>query len=157
MKWTGHVESGPCPAVATCVAFRGHRGYADTRGSEKSSGRTASAGAQTGYALLTTKLNVPSVRTGLVTRPRLFGRLDDGVKGKLTLVCAPAGFGKSTLLGDWILRSGIPVGWISLDEDDNEPSRFLSYLVAALQSAAPDIGKRASSLLDSPQPPSRPS
>ncbi len=88
-----------------------------------------------------------------MTRPRLIGRLDEGIGGKLTLVCAPAGFGKSTLLGDWILRCGLPVGWISLDNDDNDPARFLAYLAAALQTAAPDIGAR--SLLDSPRPPTR--
>jgi LuxR family maltose regulon positive regulatory protein len=122
---------------------------------KQSSARGASAGAQTGYALLSTKLNVPSVRTNLVTRPRLFGRLDEGIRGKLTLVCAPAGFGKSTLLGDWILRSGLPVGCVSLDTDDNDPSRFLSYLAAALQSAAPDIGEGVNTLHRSPHPPTR--
>jgi LuxR family maltose regulon positive regulatory protein len=111
--------------------------------------------ARPGYALLDTKLNVPSVRTNLVTRPRLLRRLDEGATGNLTLVCAPAGFGKSTLLGDWILRRGLAVGWVSLDEDDNDPARFLSYLAAALQSAAPDIGESASKLIGSPQPPTR--
>ena len=77
---------------------------------EISSGRRNSAGAGSGYDLLTTKLNVPSVRANLVTRPRLIEHLDEGARGKLTLVCAPAGFGKTTLLGDWILRSGLAFG-----------------------------------------------
>lgn len=67
-------------------------------------------GARPDDLLLTTKLNVPSTRTNLVTRPRLIGRLDEGTGGKLTLICAPAGFGKTTLLADWILRSELPVG-----------------------------------------------
>jgi LuxR family maltose regulon positive regulatory protein len=116
--------------------------------------RGDSGGAQPGYALLSTKLNVPSVRTNLVTCQRLIGRLDEGIWGKLTLVCAPAGFGKSTLLGDWTLKSELPVGWISLDKDDNDPARFLSYLMEALRTAAPDIIGE-SSLLGSSQPPSR--
>jgi LuxR family transcriptional regulator, maltose regulon positive regulatory protein len=117
--------------------------------------RTEPGGAEPGYTLLSTKLNVPSVRTNLVTRQRLMGRWDEGTPGKLTLVCAPAGFGKSTLLGDWILRSGLAVGWVSLDEDDNDPARFLSYLAAALQSAAPNTGENVGSLLRSPQLPTR--
>jgi LuxR family maltose regulon positive regulatory protein len=121
---------------------------------DRSSVRGDSGGAQPGYALLNTKLNVPSVRTNLVTRQRLIGRLDEGIWGKLTLVCAPAGFGKSTLLGDWTLKSELPVGWISLDKDDNDPARFLSYLMEALRTAAPDIIGE-SSLLGSSQPPSR--
>jgi LuxR family transcriptional regulator, maltose regulon positive regulatory protein len=117
--------------------------------------RRDSAGARPAYALLTTKLNVPTTWTNLVTRMRLIRHLDEGAGGKLTLVCAPAGFGKSTLLGDWVLRSELPVGWLSLDQEDNDPARFLSYLVAALQNTASDIGKNALSLLHSPQPPMR--
>ena len=156
------------PLVVTHVAFRRNGGYASTRYSGQGQpaleqhttqeihlARRQSAGAQPGYTFLTTKLNVPSTRTNLVTRPRLIERLDEGIWGKLTLVCAPAGFGKTTLLGDWILRSGLPVGWISLDNDDNDPARFLAYLAAALQTAAPDIGEDVRSLLDSPRPPSR--
>jgi LuxR family maltose regulon positive regulatory protein len=122
---------------------------------ETSQERRASAAEQAGYALLTTKLNVPTFRANLVTRPRLIRQLDEGTRGKLTLVCAPAGFGKSTLLGDWVLRAGLPVGWVSLDQDDNDPSRFLSYLAAALQTAAPKMSEITSSLLRSPQAPTR--
>jgi LuxR family maltose regulon positive regulatory protein len=108
-----------------------------------------------GYELLTTKLNVPAFRTNLVARPRLIRQLDEGIRGKLTLVCAQAGFGKSTLLGTWVLGAGLPVGWVSLDRDDNDPSRFLSYLAAALQTAAPNLGENTRSLLRSPQAPTR--
>ena len=122
---------------------------------EQASARRASSGAQPRYALLTTKLNVPSVRSNLVTRPRLTRRLDEGTRGKLTLVCAPAGFGKSTLLGDWILGNGMPVGWVSLDQDDNDPARFLSYLAAAFETAAGEPGEAVISLFHSPQQPTR--
>ena len=69
----------------------------------------------------------------MVARPRLIDRLDEGLHRKLTLVCAPAGFGKTTLLGGWLTALPRPTAWVSLDEGDNDPSRFLSYLVAALR------------------------
>ncbi|HEX2108594.1 MAG TPA: tetratricopeptide repeat protein [Rubrobacteraceae bacterium] len=102
--------------------------------------------------LLATKLYAPSDRANLVTRPRLTKRLDKGVSGKLTLLCAPAGFGKSTLLGEWVLQGKLPVGWLSLDEGDNDPTRFLSYAIAALQTVEADVGVEALSLLRSSQP-----
>jgi LuxR family maltose regulon positive regulatory protein len=102
--------------------------------------------------LLATKLYAPSTRTNLVTRPRLTERLEEGIRRKLTLVAAPAGFGKSTVLGEWVLQSKLPVGWLSLDEGDNDPARFLSYVIAAIQTVEPDIGEDALSLLRSPQP-----
>jgi LuxR family maltose regulon positive regulatory protein len=85
--------------------------------------------------LLTTKLYIPPVRPNLVSRPRLIQRLDEGVRlgHRLTLVSAPAGFGKTTLLSEWAAAVEGPVAWISLDQDDDEPGRFLGYLVAALQ------------------------
>ncbi|MBN2148253.1 MAG: hypothetical protein JW726_12750, partial [Anaerolineales bacterium] len=73
---------------------------------------------------------------------------------KLTLVSAPAGFGKTTLVSAWVAGCGQPVAWLSLDEGDNDPTRFLTYLVAALQALAPDIGAGALVALQSPQPPS---
>jgi LuxR family maltose regulon positive regulatory protein len=79
-------------------------------------------------------------------------QLDEGVSGKLTLVCAPAGFGKTTLLSEWVLRSESPVGWLSLDGRDNDPTRFLSYVVTAIQTVVADTGEDALSLLRSPQP-----
>jgi LuxR family maltose regulon positive regulatory protein len=90
--------------------------------------------------LLTTKLNIPPARPRLVPRPRLIECLDEGLQGRLILVSAPAGFGKTTLLVDWIheRRSDVPplrAGWLSLDEADNDPTRFLAYLSAALRSS----------------------
>lgn len=92
--------------------------------------------------LVSTKLHTPPVRPELVSRLRLLARLDQGLHRKLTLISAPAGFGKTTLLGEWThrLAAGSPprarVAWISLDEGDNDPARFAAYLAAALQPEA---------------------
>ncbi len=83
--------------------------------------------------LLTTKLHPPPKRERQVTRERLLAALEEGVKGRLTLVSAPAGYGKSTLLSSWYDRTDKDVAWLSLDEADNDPRRFLGYLLAALQ------------------------
>ncbi len=108
-------------------------------------------------ALLTTKLRAPRVRPNLVARPRLRDVLAAGGEGRaLTLVSAPAGFGKTTLLAEWLdERSGDErfVAWVSLDESDNDPARFLSYLVGALQNVEEGIGKGVLASLRSPQPP----
>ncbi|TXT53588.1 MAG: ATP-dependent transcriptional regulator [Candidatus Thorarchaeota archaeon] len=89
--------------------------------------------------LLQTKLYVPLPRPDLVARSRLVERLDEGLTRKLILVSAPAGFGKTTLLGTWLRQIDAGVGWLSLDEKDNDPTRFLRYLGAALTQAAPDL------------------
>ena len=102
--------------------------------------------------LLATKLHRPLPRAQLVRRPQLAERLTQGVKGPLTLVSAPAGFGKTTLLAQWLADSGMPVAWLSLETQDNEPVRFFSYLVAALQTLDPGIGTSALELLQTPQP-----
>ena len=103
--------------------------------------------------LLTTKLYMPPIRPELVLRPHLLERLNEGLHRKLILISAPAGFGKTTLISAWIKDSGIPAAWISLDESDNDPARFLAYLVAALRTIKADIGKGALSALQAPQPP----
>jgi LuxR family maltose regulon positive regulatory protein len=103
--------------------------------------------------LLATKLYLPTPRTDLVPRPRLFDRLDAGKRGKLTLVSAPAGFGKTTLVSEWAGRGTGPVSWLSLDEGDNDKVRFLSYIIAALQSIESTVGQTALDVLQSPQPP----
>src|SRR6266851_9176163 len=106
--------------------------------------------------LLETKFYVPKWRRGLVPRPRLSERLNRGAESKLTLVSAPAGFGKTTLLADWLAAvavDGRTVTWLSLDQSDNHPASFWTYLIAALQTAEPHIGASAISLLQSPQPP----
>ena len=106
--------------------------------------------------LLETKLHVPRWRRGLVARPRLSGRLSRGTESALTLVSAPAGFGKTTLLAEWLAAApadGRSVAWLSLDQRDNDPAVFWTYLVAALNTAAQGVGASALSLLQPPQPP----
>jgi LuxR family maltose regulon positive regulatory protein len=104
--------------------------------------------------LLATKLYVPRPRTQLVPRAHLVEQLQQGVERALTLVSAPAGFGKTTLLAQWFAESGMPVAWLSLEAEDNDPTRFLSYLIAALQTLDAQIGTTALTLLRTPQPPS---
>jgi LuxR family maltose regulon positive regulatory protein len=101
-------------------------------------------------SLLNTKLYIPSIRPELVSRPRLIERLNAGLHRKLTLVSAPAGFGKTTLLSEWVAGCGRPVAWLSLDEGDNDPARFLAYLVAALQTIEGNVGKGVLAALQSP-------
>jgi LuxR family transcriptional regulator, maltose regulon positive regulatory protein len=96
--------------------------------------------------LLATKLYVPGPRPGFVARPRLAGALGGG----LVLVCAPAGFGKTALLADWVRSDGRPVAWLSLDAGDNDPVRFWRHVVAALDRARPGIGERVAPLLGPP-------
>ena len=105
--------------------------------------------------LLLTKLYIPPPRPKVVLRPRLNERLNEGLLAsrKLTLISASAGFGKTTLVSEWVAGCGQPVAWLSLDEGDNDPTRFLTYLVAALQTIAPKIGVGVLSALQSPQPP----
>src|SRR4249920_3626005 len=88
-------------------------------------------------ALLATKLHLPRPRPGFVPRPRLASRLDEGLAHGLTLVCAPAGYGKTVALADWARRSGRPVAWLSLDAGDNDPVRFWRHVVAAVGPARP--------------------
>ena len=102
--------------------------------------------------LLTTKLYIPPPQPDRVPRPRLIERLEAGIRGKLTLVSAPAGFGKTTLVSEWIAGCDRPAAWLSLDEGDNDPTRFLAYLIAALQTIAANIGEGVLGVLQSPQP-----
>ncbi len=103
--------------------------------------------------IVTTKLYIPPLRPNSVVRPRLLARLNDGLHHKLTLISAPAGFGKTTLASAWLARCGRPAAWLSLDSADNDPNRFLAYLIAALQAIAPTIGVDVMGLLQSSQPP----
>jgi len=93
---------------------------------------------------LATKLHVPAPRPKAVLRPRLIARLNEGLHHKLTLISAPAGFGKTTLVSEWIAGSRLPAAWLSLDEGDSDPTRFLAYLVAALRSVAAKLGEGVS-------------
>jgi LuxR family maltose regulon positive regulatory protein len=103
--------------------------------------------------LLTTKLYVPTVKPTLVERRRLTELLNGGARGRLTLISAPAGFGKTTLLSEWSLQSELPTAWVSLDEGDNNLGRFLAYLVAALRTLREDFGEGVLDPLHSPEPP----
>jgi len=102
--------------------------------------------------LLATKLHVPRPRPGFVPRPRLAERLDDGLVQGLVLVCAPAGYGKTTLLADWVQRSGHPVAWLCLDPVDNDPARFWRHALAALDGVCPGLGELVGPLLGPPAP-----
>ena len=131
------------------------------------------------HSLLATKLYIPPIRPELVSRPRLIEQLNAGLQRRLTLVSAPAGFGKTTLVSEWvsqfrvpILASGVDspeedsiqipqpeienrVAWLSLDEGDNDPARFLAYMIAALRTlvlsgaegTTANLGKGALSLV----------
>lgn len=104
--------------------------------------------------LLATKLHVPVSRPGFVIRPRLAGQLEAGLARTLTLVCAPAGFGKTALLADWSQRSGRSLAWVALDNGDSDPVRFWRHVVAALDRVRPGTAQRIGSLLGPPAPPS---
>jgi LuxR family maltose regulon positive regulatory protein len=106
--------------------------------------------------ILATKLYIPPPRSKIVLRPLLIERLNEGLSSgcKLTLISASAGFGKTTLVSEWLAGCQRPVAWLSLDEGDNDPTRFLTYLVAALQTIAANIGEGVLGMLQSPLPPS---
>ena len=103
--------------------------------------------------ILATKLYIPPPRSKIVLRTRLVERLNEGLERKLTLISAPAGFGKTTLVSEWLAVCERPVAWLSLDEGDNDPTRFLTYLVAALQTIKVEIGAGVLAALQSSQPP----
>lgn len=108
--------------------------------------------------LLQTKLFAPLVPLEMVSRPRLVDRFEAGLHRKLTVLSAPAGFGKTTLLAEWAQRHRepsevhLPVGWLFLDKDDNDPSRYWTYCIAALQTIYPDLGRSITAMIQSPQP-----
>jgi LuxR family maltose regulon positive regulatory protein len=117
-----------------------------------------------GVPLLTTKLYIPASQPNLVPRPRLLQRLDEGLRPgcRLALVSAPAGFGKTMLIAEWVAdfrfpnqESRIRVAWLSLDEDDNDPARFFTYLIAALETVGVNVSAAARPLSQSLQSPSR--
>ena len=106
-----------------------------------------------GVPLLATKLHIPRVRPDYVPRPRLLDQLDQGLIGRLVLVSGPAGYGKTTLITQWLASRPYPVAWVSLDAGDNDPVRFLRYMVGALQTIIPRVGQMLQSLLQTPQLP----
>ena len=103
--------------------------------------------------ILATKLYIPPPQPGVVLRPRLIDHLNEGLHSRLTLICAPAGFGKSTLVSEWLAGSERQAAWLSLEEGDNDLTRFLTYLIFALQTIAAEIGEGVLGMLESPQPP----
>jgi LuxR family maltose regulon positive regulatory protein len=105
--------------------------------------------------LLESKYRAPSGRVGDVARPRLTERLEAASRTALTLVSAPAGFGKTTILASWLAAApsdGPPVAWVSLDQRDNDPASFWTYVVTALRAASSDVGDAALGLLQSSAP-----
>ena len=103
--------------------------------------------------ILATKLYIPPPRPNVVRRARLLERLNAGLHRKLTVISAPAGFGKTTLVSAWVANRDQPVAWLSLDAGDADLIRFLHHLVAALQSIAPNFGADVLAMLQSLQPP----
>ena len=104
--------------------------------------------------ILPTKLFAPPLRPGWILRQRLTEQLDAGNQCKLTLVSAPAGYGKTTLISSWLQETNIPSAWLSLDEGDNDPIRFFQYFITALQKLIPDIGLDLPGMLQAAQSPS---
>jgi LuxR family maltose regulon positive regulatory protein len=107
-------------------------------------------------SILHTKLTPPPARAERISRLRLTQQVSASLDRPLTLVCAPAGYGKTTLVGDWLVSEAgraVRVAWVSLDEDDNDPTRFLAYLVSALTTVSSIDGAELLALLHSPQPP----
>jgi LuxR family maltose regulon positive regulatory protein len=88
-------------------------------------------------AFLSTKFYIPQPRKAIIHREHLFDMLNGGIKGKLVLVSAPAGYGKTTLITSWLTKQDLPVAWVSEDEGDNDYFRFFSYLLEALITDAP--------------------
>ncbi len=108
--------------------------------------------------LLQTKLYIPPIRSNLVPRPQLLEQLNQGLQlgHKLTLICAPAGFGKTTLASAWVTACDRPAAWLSLDEGDNDPARFLAYFIGALnriEAVETSLGRGTLSMLQAPQQP----
>ncbi|MGC5327243.1 LuxR C-terminal-related transcriptional regulator [Brevibacillus sp. SYSU BS000544] len=99
--------------------------------------------------ILQTKLMRPKIPNTIVKRPRLYIKLMSGLAKKVSIISAPAGFGKSTLLSEWTHSLDIPVSWLSLDKGDNDLVRFWTYVVATLTEVTPSLGKRAQSILHS--------
>src|SRR5512145_450895 len=104
--------------------------------------------------LLHTKLMPPRLPSAVIQRERLLTRLDAGLTRKMSLVTGPTGFGKTTLVRLWLESRDFPSAWVTLDEHDNDPVRFWTYVCSALRTLDPGLGKVTLSMLTSPQPPS---
>ena len=104
--------------------------------------------------MLLTKLHIPPAGNNIVHRTALYEKLNEGLSRKLILISAPAGFGKTTVVSDWINQNKIPTAWFSLDKGDNDPADFLSYIISGIQSIHSAFGQGALNLLNSPNRPS---
>lgn len=103
-------------------------------------------------ALLATKLFIPQPRANIINRARLLDQINSGLDRAIVLISAPAGFGKTTLLSTWVHKNTIPTAWLSLDQNDNDPVRYLAYIITALQSVVPHLGQDVLEQLHSNQP-----
>jgi LuxR family maltose regulon positive regulatory protein len=104
--------------------------------------------------MLLTKLHIPPASQNLVHRPELYEKLNIGLSRKLILLSAPAGFGKTTLLSDWINQYKVPTAWFSIDNGDHDPGEFLTYIISGIQSIDKEFGQSSIKLLNSPNKPS---
>lgn len=104
--------------------------------------------------LLHTKLMPPRLHSAAIQRGNLLTRLDASLTKKLALVAAPTGYGKTTLVSSWIAERSFKSAWVTLDENDNDPARFWTYVCSALRGFDPALGKSTLSALTAPQPPS---
>jgi LuxR family transcriptional regulator, maltose regulon positive regulatory protein len=104
--------------------------------------------------MLLTKLHIPAVGNNIVNRTCLYEKLNIGLSRKLILISAPAGFGKTTVVSDWINQNKIPTAWFSIDNGDNDPVNFFSYIITGIQSFHKGFGESALRLLNSPDRPS---
>jgi len=100
--------------------------------------------------MLLTKIHIPPAGNNIVHRPKLYSKLNIGLSRKLIVISAPAGFGKTSLLSNWITQQKIPTAWFSLDKGDNDPVDFLSYIISGIQNIHPAFGQSALKLLKSP-------
>lgn len=126
--------------------------YGQIRGREEAQQAAKSPAPAASLPLLKTKLYIPTAPAPRVIRSHLIAHLGEVEKKAFTLISAPAGFGKTTLLAEWIKQTSLPVAWLSLDSGDNEPYRFLLYLIAALESIQEGVGLEAQQIMRSPQP-----
>ena len=145
-------ELGQVPEAETRALYQNMLS-AEASGGEKIRPELSQSSSQGPEPLIKTKLFIPPLRVDRVARPQLLDMLDSGSQRPLTLVSAPAGFGKTTLLASWAAHSKLPIAWISIDEGDNDPIRFLHYLIAALESVLPpEVSKQFQTFTQKLQP-----
>ncbi|MBN1315539.1 MAG: hypothetical protein JXA42_08725 [Anaerolineales bacterium] len=151
-----HDELGQSPEEETVVLYKVQTGEIGKRIKRSENTGLKTPTSLTNQPLIKTKLHIPNLPASLIPRPQLFAKLEHGVKCALTLISAPAGYGKTTLLSEWIntrqkleTTSLRTVCWLSLDTADNDPIRFLTYLTAALKNVQPELGAEARFLLQS--------